>query len=152
MSRMIQVEETFEVPDGNYHVKILKVDDFTGLWDKAFMIFFLLDPKSGYEGVVNGIFPAKVTAKNKTGSIIKAAFGECEVGRTYDIDALVNKKLWVEVKNETKEGSTFPRVKRGIWPPPGQGTLERGEGANDVAATGKKDYSTGGNVPEGMEF
>lgn len=117
--RNVKAEESFECEDGVYYSKIVEIEDFAGSYGPSVRIFFRLDPKTGSDGVVNGIFPMKATPKNKTGSLLLACFGECVPEKVYDLDRMLNSYVYIQVVNVTRADGTFPQAKRAIWPPPG---------------------------------
>ena len=124
MGEVIVVEDVPDIPSGFRLAKIVEVEPYTGKFEPALKVYFMVKKGQVAEGPITGMFPMKATTRNKTGVLIKAALGRCEVGQKYNSDQLVNRYLWVEVERKETNDGIFSRVKRAMWPPPNAAVVE----------------------------
>lgn len=127
MGEKVYVEEVPDVPAGDFYAKIVKYEPYTGKFDPAFRVFFMIAQKGKAVGPINGIFPKRATPANKTGKLLMATIGECTVDRVYDMDALVDKCCWVNVVRIVTDDGPISRVKRVLWPPPNAAAIKEGK-------------------------
>jgi len=124
MGEVIVVEDVPDIPSGFRLAKIVEIAPYTGKFEPALKIYFMVKKGQVAEGPITGMFPMKATTKNKTGVLLKAALGRCDVGQKYDSDILINRYLWVEVERKITEDGIFSRVKKAVWPPPNAAVVE----------------------------
>lgn len=120
----IRVEEAVEVPEGVYYSKVVETQDFRGGYQPTARVFFRLDPKTGYEGVLNGLFPCKATPRNKTGKLLLATIGSCIPRQVYQWDVIVGKYCYVYVEIDQTEEGPVSRVRRAVYPAPRAAAVE----------------------------
>ena len=128
MSETIYVEEVPDVPSGDFYAKIVKYENYDGKYDPAIRVYFMIAIKGNSVGPVNGIFPRRATAANKTGKLLLATLGECIVGREYDLHVLIDKRCWVFVERVITDDGPVSRVKRVLYPPPNAAAVAGNKG------------------------
>jgi len=114
----IVVEEVLEIPDGVYRLKVIDVADFVGGFQPTARVVFLVDPATGYQGTVTGLFPARATGRNKTGKLLMACLGECIPGKSYNWTDIRGKYCYGMIENSHTDEGMIPRVRRAIYPEP----------------------------------
>ncbi len=118
MDDKITVTKTAEVPPGVYWMKIINQEKFDSNWSPARRLYFELDPRYKIEGHITGIFPEMATSGNKTGVLIRACFGDCQVGEQYTWSDMVGVCVYGKVEQNAKPEGLFSKVANIVWPPP----------------------------------
>jgi len=124
MGETITVKDVPDIAEVVYLAKIVEVEHYEGKFKPALKFFFLIRIGKRGEGPITGMFPMEATIKNKTGILLKAALGICEVGQHYNTEQLIGKKVWVYVERKETDEGIFSRVKKAIWPPPNTAVVE----------------------------
>jgi len=109
---LVPHKTTVHIPEMDYLGMITKVEYIEkGRYGETLNIIGTVKQEP-YQGIeVAGYFPFRITAKNKTGKLVKAILDPEAAKRDVDTDEILKILCWLEIRNHTtEEGVTISKL------------------------------------------